>query len=77
MPNNDKIINELFGSKTKARVLKLFLHNPHLALSLQEISARIGAKKQEVKKSLASLIKLNIITSFKRNDKNQNKKTKK
>ena len=77
MTMSDKIMGELFGSKTKARILKLFLHSPNLVLSPQEIGARIGAKKQEVKKSLASLIKLDIITSSKRNGKNQKKKTKK
>ena len=71
MPSNDKIINELFGSKTKARILKLFLHNPHLILSFKEIGVRTGSKKTELKKALAELKKNNIITNGK------NKKDKK
>ncbi len=73
IPMNDKIIDSLFGSKTKARLLKLFLHNPELSFGLDEISAKTKLPRNIVKKELAGLLNLKIIRTIHRHDRKKKK----
>ncbi len=73
MPTNDKIIDSLFGSKTRARLLKIFLHNPALSLCLDDISAKTKLPKNNVKKELAALLNLKIIKTVHRHDRKKKK----
>lgn len=75
---NDKTTEELFGSKAKARVLKLFLHNPQLTFSVDGVAAKTSLKRNEVQKVLPYLIKLGVIKPVKHlHAKNKNTKKKK
>ncbi len=76
MPMNDKIIDSLFGSKTRARLLKLFLHNPELSFDLEQLSVKTKLAKSAIKKELAGLLNLKIIKTVHHHDRKK-KKTKK
>lgn len=58
---NDKIIDSLFGSKTKARLLKLFLHNPELSFNLEQLSGKTKLAKSTIKKETRLLQQLGLI----------------
>lgn len=58
---NDKIIDSLFGSKTKARLLKLFLHNPELSFNLEQLSVKSKLAKSAIKKEIRLLRQLGLI----------------
>ncbi len=73
---NDKIIDSLFGSKTKARLLKLFLHNPELSFNLDQLSGKTKLASSAIKKELAGLLNLKIIKTVQRHDRKKNNKTK-
>ena len=57
----DKIINLLFGSNLKARILKLFLHNPDSSFNLANVSEKIKMPKNSIKKEITYLCRLGII----------------
>lgn len=74
---NDKLLEELFGSRVKARVLKLFAHNPNLALSMNDITRRVKADRGLCRGAVLRLVKLNILKFHDiKNKKNKNKKKK-
>jgi Fic family protein len=70
----DKIINSLFGSKLKARILKLFLHNPDSSFNLANVSEKIKMPKNSIKKEITSLCQLGILKRI--NEKQSQKKNK-
>ncbi len=74
MPMNDKIIDSLFGSKTKARLLKLFLHNPELSFNLEQLSGKTKLPKSAIKKEMRLLQQLGLIKTT--HDQKNNKKKK-
>ncbi len=65
----DKIINSLFGSKLKARILKLFLHNPDSFFNLKNVSEKIKMPESYTRKEIISLCRLGIIKKSKTNEK--------
>jgi DNA-binding transcriptional regulator GbsR (MarR family) len=61
MATSEDFIDKLFGSKIRARVLKLFFHNPLSALTLGEISSKTGVGQTDVRHAVHILKKLNLI----------------
>ncbi|MEK7501134.1 MAG: hypothetical protein AAB642_03350 [Patescibacteria group bacterium] len=61
---NDKLLEELFGSKIRARVLKLFAHNPQLALSAVEAARRVKADRALCRRTMIRLARLDILKSY-------------
>lgn len=72
---NDKILENIFGSKTKVKLLKLFLHNQQLVLGARDISKRIGAKERECEKVIKELLKIGILEKAGLFNKKKNKLT--
>ena len=63
---SDKIMDKLFDSKSRARLLKLFFHNPHTAFTAAEIMARTSLSPAETKKTLARLEQMAIVKVFRK-----------
>jgi len=63
------VIDALFGSKTRVKLLNLFLNNPGRAFYVREITRSIGEQINSVRRELANLVGVGII----RADSSENK----
>ena len=63
------MIDALFGSKTRVKLLNLFLNNPGRAFYVREITRGIGEQINSVRRELANLVSVGII----RADSSENK----
>lgn len=57
------MIDALFGSKTRVKLLHLFLNNPGKAFYVREITRLIDEQINSVRRELANMIGVGIITS--------------
>lgn len=57
------MIDALFGSKTRVKLLHLFLNNPGKAFYVREITRLIEEQINSVRRELANMLKVGIITS--------------
>jgi predicted transcriptional regulator len=57
------MIEQLFGSKTRAKLLQLFLSNPNRSFYVREITRKIDEQINSVRRELANLSSIGIITS--------------
>ena len=62
-------MEQLFGSKTRVKLLKLFMSNPNRSFYVREITRKVEEQINSVRRELANLLSLGIITS----DSNDNK----
>lgn len=62
-------MEQLFGSKTRVKLLKLFLSNPNRAFYVREITRRIDEQINSVRRELANLLNIGILTSREENNK--------
>lgn len=62
-PAEDKVfqIEQLFGSKTRVRLLSLFLDNPERAFYVRELTRRIDAQLNSVRRELQNLVDVGIV----------------
>ncbi len=63
------MIEQLFGSKTRVKLLKLFYGNPNRAFYVREITRKIGEQINSVRRELSNLLNVGIITSDNTNNK--------
>jgi hypothetical protein len=63
------MIDALFGSKTRVKLLHLFLNNPGQPFYVREITRKIGEQINSVRRELANMINVGIITSDSSNNK--------
>jgi hypothetical protein len=63
------MIDALFGSKTRVKLLNLFLNNPGRAFYVREITRGIGEQINSVRRELANLVSVGVI----RADSSENK----
>lgn len=54
-------IEQLFGSKTRARLLGLFLENPEQSFFVRELTRKIDAQLNSVRRELQNLIELGMV----------------
>lgn len=54
-------LEQLFGSKTRVRLLRLFLDSPDEAFFVRELTRRIGAQINAVRTELQKLISLDLV----------------
>lgn len=54
-------LEQLFGSKTRVRLLRLFLDSPDDAFFVRELTRRIGAQINAVRTELQKLISLDLV----------------
>lgn len=62
-------MEQLFGSKTRVKLLKLFLANPNRSFFVREITRKIEEQINSVRRELANLLSLGIISSDSTNNK--------
>src|SRR5487761_1432565 len=63
------MIEQLFGSKTRVKLLKLFYSNPNRSFYVREITRKIGEQINSVRRELSNLLNIGIITSDNTNNK--------
>ncbi|HBO99790.1 MAG: polymerase subunit beta protein [Candidatus Uhrbacteria bacterium GW2011_GWF2_41_16] len=54
-------LEQLFGSKTRARLLGLFLQNPDKAFFVRELTRKIDAQLNSVRRELQNLVDLGLV----------------
>lgn len=63
------MIDQLFGSKTRVKLLELFYSNPNRAFYVREITRKIDEQINSVRRELANLLNAGIIVSETTNNK--------
>ncbi|MBL8121346.1 transcriptional regulator [Candidatus Saccharibacteria bacterium] len=63
------MIEQLFGSKTRVKLLHLFYENPNRSFYVREITRKIDEQINSVRRELANLLSIGIITSDSSNNK--------
>lgn len=56
-------LEHLFGSKTRVKLLSVFLHHPDQSFFVRELVRRIGAQIHSVRRELFNLCRLGIVTT--------------
>lgn len=63
------MIEQLFGSKTRVKLLQLFYSNPNRPFYVREITRKIDEQINSVRRELSNLLSIGIITSVNTNNK--------
>lgn len=63
------MIDQLFGSKTRVKLLYLFLSNPNRSFYVREITRKVEEQINSVRRELANMLSVGIITSDSSNNK--------
>ncbi len=63
------MIEQLFGSKTRVKLLQLFYSNPNRSYFVREITRTINEQINSVRRELSNLLSIGIITSDNTNNK--------
>jgi predicted transcriptional regulator len=63
------MVEQLFGSKTRVKLLQLFLSNPNRSFFVREITRKIDEQINSVRRELANLLSIGIISSDTNNNK--------
>ncbi len=63
------MVEQLFGSKTRVKLLRLFYSNPNRSFYVREITRKIDEQINSVRRELANLLNIGIITSDTSNNK--------
>jgi uncharacterized membrane protein len=63
------MIEQLFGSKTRVKLLQLFYGNPNRSFYVREITRKIDEQINSVRRELANLLSIGIIVSDTTNNK--------
>src|SRR5438132_1273882 len=63
MAKHDFGVEQLFGSKVRARLLRLFFENPKEKFFVRELERRIGSHIHAIRRELQNLETLGIITA--------------
>jgi predicted nucleotidyltransferase len=57
------MVDQLFGSKTRVKLLQLFFANPNRSFYVREITRKIDEQINSVRRELSNLLSIGIITS--------------
>lgn len=63
------MIDALFGSKTRVKLLHLFMNNPNRAFYVREITRKIDEQINSVRRELSNMLSIGIIQSDSSNNK--------
>jgi len=63
------VVEQLFGSKTRVKLLQLFYSNPNRSYFVREITRLIDEQINSVRRELSNLLSIGIITSDNTNNK--------
>ncbi len=62
------MVEQLFGSKTRVKLLKLFYSNPNRSFYVREITRKIDEQINSVRRELSNLLSIGIISSDETNN---------
>jgi hypothetical protein len=62
-PGDEIMIDALFGSKTRVKLLHLFLNNPGQSFYVREITRKIDEQINSVRRELSNMLEIGVITS--------------
>jgi predicted transcriptional regulator len=62
------MVEQLFGSKTRVKLLQLFFSNPNRAFYVREITRKVDEQINSVRRELANLLSIGIINSESNNN---------
>lgn len=62
-------MDQLFGSKTRVKLLQLFMQNPNRAFYVREITRKVDEQINSVRRELANLLNIGILTSRNKDNK--------
>jgi hypothetical protein len=62
------MVEQLFGSKTRVKLLQLFYSNPNRSFYVREITRKIDEQINSVRRELANLLSIGIISSDNNNN---------
>jgi predicted transcriptional regulator len=68
------MLEHLFGSRTRVKLLSLFLRQPDEAIFVREITRRVGTQINAVRRELSNLLKLGLIIETAEGDEGSEKK---
>ena len=74
MTKNVFKLEQMFGSKTRARLMNLFLQHPEDAFFVRELTRRIDAQLNSVRRELKNLVEMGLIVE-KKSDSRKEKQT--
>src|SRR5476649_2861670 len=57
------MIEQLFGSKTRVKLLQLFYSNPNRSFYVREITRKIDEQINSVRRELANLLSIGLVSS--------------
>ncbi len=63
------MVEQLFGSKTRVKLLRLFMGNPNRSFYVREITRKVEEQINSVRRELANLLSIGLITSDSTNNK--------
>ena len=63
------MLEQLFGSRTRVKLLRLFLTNPTVPFYVREISRKVDEQLNSVRRELANLTRLGVVGSIAEQDK--------
>lgn len=70
------MLEHLFGSKTRVKLLRIFLNHPENAYYVRELTRLTKLQINAVRRELKNLEDLNLVNSYKESDKQTDKKAK-
>jgi hypothetical protein len=59
----EQAMEQLFGSKTRVKLLKMFMQNPNRSFYVREITRKIEEQINSVRRELANLLSIGIVVS--------------
>lgn len=62
------MVEQLFGSKTRVKLLQLFMSNPNRSFYVREITRKVEEQINSVRRELANLLSIGVITSDTQNN---------
>jgi hypothetical protein len=62
------MIEQLFGSKTRVKLLQLFMSNPNRSFYVREITRKVEEQINSVRRELSNLLSIGVITSDNQNN---------
>lgn len=63
------MVDQLFGSKTRVKLLQLFMSNPNRSFYVREITRKVEEQINSVRRELSNLLSIGVITSDTSNNK--------
>jgi hypothetical protein len=62
------MVEQLFGSKTRVKLLQLFMSNPNRSFYVREITRKVEEQINSVRRELSNLLSIGVITSDTQNN---------